>query len=89
MSGASVEELAVASSQDRDFTPFADGEIDGACRSWHDRDGGWLATFPEDLESAVPALETEILDVGLACLGDAKPVEAEQYSQRCLRSVRR
>jgi len=80
--GASVEALAVASPQDRSFAPFADGEIDGACRAWNEWDGGGLAAFPEDLEGSVAALEAQILDVGLACLGDAKPVEAEQYSQR-------
>ena len=43
--GASVEALAVASSQDRAFAPFADGEVDGASRS-EGRVGWWRACCP-------------------------------------------
>ncbi len=81
MCGATVEALAVALSQDRSFAPFADGDVDRACRAWNKRMVAGLRPFPRILNGSVPALEAEILDVGLACLGDAKPIEAKEYSR--------
>jgi hypothetical protein len=46
-----------------------------------------LRALPRILRGAVPALEAQILDVGLACLSDPQPVEAEQDSERCVVAV--
>lgn len=43
--------------------------------------------LPRILKVRCPALEAEILDVGLACRGDAKQVQPKQYSQRGIVAV--
>jgi hypothetical protein len=69
--GPSVEALSVAATQDRAFVEFADREIDRACGARDQRDDGRLVSFADDAECAVPAFESEVLDVRSARLGDS------------------
>jgi hypothetical protein len=43
-----VETLPIVAQQDRALAPFADREIHGAGRAWHERDDGRLAACGED-----------------------------------------
>lgn len=72
MSGASVESLPVMSPDDRSLVAFTNRQVDGAGRSWHQRDHRWLVAFPDDVERAVTPLEAQVLDIGPARLGDAQ-----------------
>ena len=51
-------------------------------RAWHERDDGRLATLAEDPQRAMPAIEAEIADVGVACLAHPQPVQPEQDRER-------
>jgi hypothetical protein len=63
MGGASIEPFAVLTAQDRAFTPFADGQVDGSCRPWDERDRGGLVALAEDAQRAMAAFDGEFLDV--------------------------
>jgi hypothetical protein len=70
-----VEALAITAPQDRAFAAFADGEVDGACRPWDERDGGGLVALAEDAQCAMAAFDAEVLDVGGACLTHSQTVQ--------------
>ena len=63
-----VEPLAIVTEQDRALAPFADREVHGACSAWHERDHRMLAALANDPQRAMPAIEAEISDVGVARL---------------------
>ena len=77
-----IETLTIVAQQDRALAPFADCEVHGARRAWHERDDGRLASLAEDPQRAVPAIEAEIADVGVACLAHPQPVQPEQDRER-------
>ena len=77
-----VETLSITAQQDRALAPFADREMHGACRAWHEWDDGRLAALAEDPQGAVPTIEAEIADVGVARLAYPQPVQPEQHRQR-------
>ena len=79
--GARVESLSVVSLQDRSFSSFADGEVQGSTGPGHQRDRGGLVAFADDLQRAVTAFKAEVFDVGAAGFADAEPVEAEEDGQ--------
>jgi hypothetical protein len=70
VSGAPVEATAVVAEQDGARRPLADGQVDGAGRPRHQRDDRRFAALADDAQDAVAPLETEVLDVGPARLGD-------------------
>jgi hypothetical protein len=43
---------------------FADGEVDGSCCPWDERDGRGLVALAEDAQRAMAAFDAEVLDVG-------------------------
>jgi hypothetical protein len=53
---------------------FSDGEIDRPRSSRDERDHRRLVALANDVQRAMTALETEILDVGSACLRGPEPV---------------
>ena len=65
-----VESSAGAVSEDRAVAAFADGEIDGACGAWGERDGHGLAAFAMDHQGAVAAFEAELVDIRADCFRD-------------------
>jgi hypothetical protein len=67
MRGSAIETLAVTTLQDRPFAALADGKIDRARRSRHERDGRGLVALANDAQRPMSSLEPEILDVGGAC----------------------
>ena len=81
MGGATLETLPIPASKDRSFVAFADGEVDGAGGPRNDGDDGRLVALAEYPQRSMSSLEAEILDVGRARLGDAKPVQTEQHRQ--------
>lgn len=80
MRGAAVEALVVTLAQDGSVAALSDGEIDRACGSRDEPDGGGLVAFADDAKRAVAALHAEVLD-GRACFADSQPVQAEQHGQ--------
>jgi hypothetical protein len=54
MCGAAVEALAVVAQQDRSFSPFADGEVDGSCGARHERDESGLVALADDAQDRWP-----------------------------------
>jgi hypothetical protein len=79
--GATVESLPVPAAQDRALVAFADGEVDRPGGSGHERDRAGLVAFTENVQGAVPALKTEVFDVGAAGLGDTETVQSEEHRQ--------
>ena len=75
VSGATVEPAAVPAGEDGAVGPFANGEIDGARRARHERDGGGLVAFADDAQGAVPSGHAKVFDVGGARLRHTQPVE--------------
>ena len=67
-----VEPLTVMAEQDPTVTSFSDRKVHGACGAWHERDDGRLAALAEDPQRAMPAIEAEISDVGIARLADPR-----------------
>jgi hypothetical protein len=47
---------------------LANGEVDRAGGSWHERDGRRLVALADDPQRPMAPLEPEVLDVGGACL---------------------
>jgi hypothetical protein len=47
-------------------------------------DGDQLAALTQHGQGAVPAFETEIVEVGAECFGDPQPVDRQQADQRVL-----
>jgi hypothetical protein len=70
--------------QDRSLAAFANRQIDGARRAWHERDARWLVPLADDAQDAVAPFESEVFDVRPARLTDPEAVEAEQHGQRGL-----
>ncbi len=56
--------------EDGPFSALADGQVDRPGGARFERDGDHLAALARDYEGAVPALDTQGLDVGAGCLGD-------------------
>ena len=54
MGRPAIETLTIVAQQDRSLAPFADCEVHGARRAWHERDDGRLATLAEDPQRAMP-----------------------------------
>jgi hypothetical protein len=63
---------------------FTDREIDCLRGAWGERDGNQLAALAQHGQGAMPALETEIVDVGAERFRDAEPVDDQQADQRVL-----
>ncbi len=64
MGGAPVESVTVVTDQDGAVASFSDGEIDGSYRAGHEGDHGGFVAFADDAQGAMPAVETEVFDVG-------------------------
>ena len=71
MGGAAVEALAVTASQDRPVVVFADVEVDGAGRSWDERDRRGRVALADDPQGSAASFEPEVLDVGRAGVAHA------------------
>jgi hypothetical protein len=82
MSGAPVESLSVVTQQDRSFSPFPDGEVDGTGGSRNEGYEGRLVALADDAQDAVSSFDGHVLDIGLAGLADAQAVEAEEDGWR-------
>ncbi|MEP6762350.1 MAG: hypothetical protein ABJA93_13420, partial [Sporichthyaceae bacterium] len=80
--GVAVHPAPGSGSQQRPLVAVAAGGVEGAGHGDWQRDGGRLAALAEDLQDAVPALFTEVLDVDVAGLGDPQTEHAEQIGQR-------
>ena len=63
---------------------FADGQVDRPGGPRRQRDDDDLATFAGDGQRPVPALQSQMLDVGAGGLGDPQPVQRKQGYQRML-----
>jgi hypothetical protein len=61
--------------------PLADGQVDGASRSRHQRDQGGLVALADDAQGPMAPLESEVLDVGRARLTDPQAVEVQEHGQ--------
>jgi hypothetical protein len=85
--GTPVEALTVVTDQNRSFSPFTDGEVDGSRGARHQRDQGGLVALPDDPQYPVASLEGHVLDVGFAGFADSESVQAEQYGQGCVGMV--
>lgn len=64
------------------FVAFPDGEVDGPCRTGHERDHGGLLPLPRMRNGSVSTLHPEVFGVGCARLADSQAVEPEQCGQR-------
>jgi hypothetical protein len=60
--------------QDWSLAAFADRQVDGASRAWHERDASWLVALADDAQDAVTSFEPEVLDVRPARFTDPQPV---------------
>ena len=60
---------------------LADGQVDGAGRTRHQRDEGGLVALADDTQHPMSPLHAHVLDVGAARLGDPQPVQAQQHGQ--------
>lgn len=85
--GTPVEALTVVTDQNRPFSPFTDGEVDGSGGASHQRDQGRLVALANDPLHPMAALESHVLDVGFAGFADFKSVQAEQHGQDGMRVV--
>jgi hypothetical protein len=63
---------------------LADGQVDCPGGAWRERDGDDLAALAGDGQRPVPALQSQVLDVGAGGFGDPQPVQREQGDQRML-----
>ena len=59
-----------------------DGQVDRTGGPWCQRDGHHLAVLTGDVESPVPALQAQVLDIGAGGLRYPQPVQREQRDQR-------
>ena len=82
-----VEALTVATTQNRTPVTFSDREIDGSRSSRNEWDHRRLVAFPHNVQGAMTALESQILDTCSARLGDTKAVEPKQHGQGRMRGV--
>jgi hypothetical protein len=73
--GVTIDPLPVGAHEDRPVAALADRQVDGPGRPRCQRHGDDLATFAQDGERAVTALEPEVLDVGAESLGHPQAVE--------------
>ena len=71
MSGSAVEPLAVVADEDRPLSPYTDREVNRARGSWDEWDHCRLVALAEDAQRAMPTVEAEIADIGVACLADS------------------
>jgi hypothetical protein len=62
-------------------TPLTNGQVDRPRRPRRERDGDHLAALADDNQSPVPALDAQVLDVGVGGFGDPQPVECQQGDQ--------
>src|SRR4029079_15135813 len=85
MCGAPIEALTVVAAQDWAFAAFADGQVDGARCTRHQRYGRGLVGFAHNPQRAMPALEAQVFDIGGARFANSQSVKAEQDRQRGMR----
>ena len=69
--GASIESGTVTSNQDWSVTAFADGQVNGPGGSRDERDYGRFVALADDPQCPVAAVESKIIDVGVACFAVA------------------
>lgn len=79
MRGATVKALPIVADQDRPLTPLTNGQIDGARSARHERNHRRLVSLARNPERAVPSVEADVADIGLARLADPETVEAEEH----------
>ena len=84
---APIESGTVASHQDWLVTAFADGQVNGPGGSRDERDHRRLVALTGDPKGPVTAVEAKIINVGVACLADPEPVQAEQDCQSSMLTV--
>jgi hypothetical protein len=70
-----IEPFAVVTTKYRSLATFADREIDRSRRPRHERDHGRLAALANDVQGAMTAFESQILDVGPASFRDSETVQ--------------
>ena len=81
VSGAAVEALSVVAAQDRAFSAFADGEVDGPGGPRDQGDEGGLVALAEDPKCPMSSVEGQVLDVGLAGFADPKAVQSSRTAR--------
>jgi len=79
-----VQSPSVSGEEERSFGALAGGQVDGAGGARGERDRDDLAALAGDDQSAVAALEAQVLDVGAGGFRHAQPIEGEQGEQRVL-----
>jgi len=79
-----VHPLAFAAQEDRPVEAFSDRKVDGAGGAGCEWDGDDLAAFAQHGQGAVPALESEFVDVGAERFGEAQPVDRQERNQGVL-----
>ena len=82
--GMTVKPPATRIAEDRSFHAFADGKVDRPSGTPGEGDGHDLSTLALDRERAVPAFETEPLDVRSDGFADPKAVEREHTDERVI-----
>ena len=72
--GAPVESGTFTTYQDWSIASFSDGQVDVPGGSSDERDHRRLVAFADDAQCPVASVEAKVIDVGVACFADAKPV---------------
>jgi hypothetical protein len=83
--GVLVQPPPVISHEDWPFDALANGQIDRTGGARCERDGDDLPALAGDYQGAVPALDTQGLDVRASGFGDPQPVEGQQGDEGVFR----
>jgi hypothetical protein len=83
--GVPVQPPPVISHEDWPFDALANGQIDRTGGARCERDGDDLPALAGDYQGAVPALDTQGLDVRASGFGDPQPVEGQQGDEGVFR----
>jgi hypothetical protein len=75
--GTAIQTAAVLAHQDGTFPSFPDGQIDGASGARHQGNERRFGALADDMEHPMPPFHAQVLDVGVARLGDPQAVQAQ------------
>lgn len=73
-----IHPLTVRAQEDRAVETFTDRQVDGTGGAWCERDYDDLAALAQHGQGAVPAFESELVDVRTERFGDPQPVDRQQ-----------
>jgi hypothetical protein len=79
-----VQPPSISGEENRPLAAFAGGQVDRAGGAGSERNDDDLAALAGDGQRPVPALQTQMLDVGAGRLRYPQPVQREQGDQRML-----